>query len=467
MKDEQKPSTINLWPVYYASIFDMSGVMIIGPFIIFYILTFTDDLTVVANVIAVFAIASILGGGFMGAFSDTYGRREALLFCILGTIVTVALMGASVNIPMLMCARALMGLSSNSLSIVNTYITSLVPQEDMMQEIGTWSATLMGVLNICPLLATLLLLSIQQLDLEEQMEYRILFGIGTVFALVGWVYAYMTVPPLYAKQEEDDKKSDADTSEVAFPTTACIVLLLIQVALFLPVFGTMVIAPAWWTNNFNMGAIPFGIFMFVSGCFQAYSNLKVKWLVEKIGGSHQLFIALLIVCGSLHALSGFFHANTTGSFIAHILLLAASQLLSMSNVLVNMWAGLYSPAEHRNKVMASVSSGMWFGYLIAAYAYTGLYTSYNDWAPFVFGGSSCIFAILPVLYLWAHHEEYIASKKIPEKEKVLSPHPSSMHASRFHGISGSCQSTFHECLEWDEKICGKRAPECNDSETAN
>lgn len=468
---DTEKKTVNLWPIYYASLFDMSGFSIMGPFIVFYILTFTDNLAVVANIISVYAICSIFGGPLIGTLSDSFGRREALLLCILGTVVSIALMGASVNILMLGFARALMGFSSTSIPIVNTYITTLIPAEDMMAEISQWSAAIMGAMNVLPLIATLLLLCIQQCGLEERMEYRLMFAIASAFSLVGLIYAYMNVPPLYAKPKEDE--SSTVISEVPFPTTACLVLGFIQVTVFLPQMGVLVLVPAWWGDNFDKGPIAFGIFLFVSGWFQAYANLKASWLVEKAGGTHQLFIALLVVCGSLHALSGFFHENTTTSFIAHVVILGMANTLSISNVLVNMWAGLYAPEEHRNKVMSSVSSGMWLAYMIAAYAYTGLYTNFNDWAPFVFGGSYCIFTILPVLYLWAHHDEYIAAnnnitrtdslKSNASSLRASSPHASSIHAATLHSISGSCQATFSESLEWDEAICGKREPELTNS----
>lgn len=76
--------------------------------------------------ISAFAFAESISGMFWGGLSDRYGRKPILLFGCAGTILSLLVVGFSVNFWMALMGRMLGGLLNGNIGVIQTMVGELV-----------------------------------------------------------------------------------------------------------------------------------------------------------------------------------------------------------------------------------------------------------------------------------------------------------------------------------------------------
>ncbi len=115
---------------------NLLGFGIIIPFLPFYAESFGASPFVIGLLFATYSICQLLAAPILGELSDRYGRRPVLLFSLLGTTASFALLALARNVPMLFAARIIDGLSGGNISTARAYIGDVTTEEDRARGFG-------------------------------------------------------------------------------------------------------------------------------------------------------------------------------------------------------------------------------------------------------------------------------------------------------------------------------------------
>ena len=150
MNRSTKRSLINIFIVVFL---DLLGFGLILPLLPFYAADFNATPTVVGLLTASYAAAQLIGAPLLGRLSDKYGRRPILLLSILGTALSLLMLGfaeplgvslagitglalAPVTVTVLFISRILDGLTGGNISVAQAYIADVTDEKSRAQGLG-------------------------------------------------------------------------------------------------------------------------------------------------------------------------------------------------------------------------------------------------------------------------------------------------------------------------------------------
>jgi len=84
-------------------------------------------------ILTIFPITLFFGSTLLGGFSDQFGRKRILIFCLLAAILSYFLTGIAIdlkNIPLLMFSRVLAGLAAGSMPIAQAAIIDISEEKE-------------------------------------------------------------------------------------------------------------------------------------------------------------------------------------------------------------------------------------------------------------------------------------------------------------------------------------------------
>jgi DHA1 family tetracycline resistance protein-like MFS transporter len=123
--------------VIFLTIFvNLIGFGIIIPLLPFYAETFGASPLAIGLLFAVYSICQLLAAPLLGDWSDRYGRRPVLIFSLLGTVVSFAMLALAHSIWMLFLARIVDGLSGGNISTARAYVADVTAPEDRARAYG-------------------------------------------------------------------------------------------------------------------------------------------------------------------------------------------------------------------------------------------------------------------------------------------------------------------------------------------
>src|SRR6187549_690408 len=116
--------------VIFLTIFvNLIGFGIIIPLLPFYAETFGASPLVVGLLFAAFSLAQLIAAPSLGALSDKWGRRPVLIFSLIGTAVSFAMLAMAQSLTMLFIARIVDGLSGGNITTARAYIADVTEPE--------------------------------------------------------------------------------------------------------------------------------------------------------------------------------------------------------------------------------------------------------------------------------------------------------------------------------------------------
>jgi DHA1 family tetracycline resistance protein-like MFS transporter len=123
--------------VLFLTVFvSLIGFGIIIPLLPFYAQTFGASPTTIGLLFASFSVAQFVAAPVLGELSDRWGRRPILIFSLLGTVVSFALLAMAHSITLLFIARIVDGLSGGNITTARAYIADVTPVEDRAKRYG-------------------------------------------------------------------------------------------------------------------------------------------------------------------------------------------------------------------------------------------------------------------------------------------------------------------------------------------
>lgn len=123
--------------VIFLTVFvNLVGFGIIIPLLPFYAETFGASPVTIGLLFAAFSLAQLVAAPALGALSDRYGRRPVLIFSLIGTVVSFAMLAVAQSLTMLFAARIIDGLSGGNITIARAYIADVTEPEERAKAFG-------------------------------------------------------------------------------------------------------------------------------------------------------------------------------------------------------------------------------------------------------------------------------------------------------------------------------------------
>ena len=123
--------------VIFLTVFvNLVGFGIIIPLLPFYAETFGASPVVIGLLFAAFSVAQLVAAPALGALSDRFGRRPVLIFSLIGTVISFAMLAMAQNLAVLFAARVIDGLSGGNITTARAYIADVTGPEDRAKAFG-------------------------------------------------------------------------------------------------------------------------------------------------------------------------------------------------------------------------------------------------------------------------------------------------------------------------------------------
>src|SRR5213083_1428786 len=127
--------------VIFLTVFvNLVGFGIIIPLLPFYAQTFGASPLVIGFLFASFSLSQLLATPALGVLSDRWGRRPVLIFSLLGTVVSFAMLAVAHSLLMLFAARIVDGLSGGNITTARAYIADITAEENRAKSFGLLGA---------------------------------------------------------------------------------------------------------------------------------------------------------------------------------------------------------------------------------------------------------------------------------------------------------------------------------------
>ena len=119
---------------------DMLGLIIVYPLLPFYAQTFGASPVAIGVLFASFSVSQLIASPVLGEWSDRWGRRPVLIFSLLGTVVSFAMLALAQSLLMLFAARIIDGLSGGNITTARAYIADVTEPHERAKAYGMLGA---------------------------------------------------------------------------------------------------------------------------------------------------------------------------------------------------------------------------------------------------------------------------------------------------------------------------------------
>lgn len=126
--------------IFLTVLVNLIGFGIIIPLLPFYAETFGASPFVIGLLFAAFSFSQLLAAPLLGHWSDAWGRRPVLIFSLIGTVVSFAMLALAHSLAMLFAARIVDGLSGGNITTARAYIGDIATEETRAKSFGMLGA---------------------------------------------------------------------------------------------------------------------------------------------------------------------------------------------------------------------------------------------------------------------------------------------------------------------------------------
>jgi DHA1 family tetracycline resistance protein-like MFS transporter len=129
-----------LLAIFLTIFVNLVGFGIIIPLLPFYAQTFGASPFVIGLLFASFSISQLIASPLLGELSDRFGRRPVLIFSLIGTVISFAMLAVAQSLAMLFAARIVDGLSGGNITTARAYIADITTEKDRARAFGLLGA---------------------------------------------------------------------------------------------------------------------------------------------------------------------------------------------------------------------------------------------------------------------------------------------------------------------------------------
>lgn len=286
-----------LLPYYAAFLFDSMAVGLVLPLLPFYIMELGASALQLSLVVSANYLAQMVGCIVMGKVSDAYGRRPALLACLLASALSYYSVSHAHTVTLVAAARAISGALGGLVPVLQSAVADASTSKERPKYLGRVMATFGLGFVLGPAISTVL---------PESMSTAQKIRLGACLPLIGLVIAVLfaqetrpsTSPTvsattvLGATSSNAAGKGHANTA----PLTRETGLLILCGFLNMFAFGTETIYAVFLKDTFGFGESTmsglFAVNGLITGVFQVF---LIKPLIAAIGMPSTLVLGNLLL----------------------------------------------------------------------------------------------------------------------------------------------------------------------------
>src|SRR5277367_1836796 len=146
--------------------------------------TKTDQALWYGVVTFAFSIANFFGSPFLGALSDSYGRRPVLLIGFSGLMLSFFTTAVATSVGMLLAVRLVAGAMQANISVASAYVADITPPEQRAKRFGMLGAMFGVGFILGPVIGGLL----------GSISLRLPFYAAGTLALLNLLYGCFVLP---------------------------------------------------------------------------------------------------------------------------------------------------------------------------------------------------------------------------------------------------------------------------------
>ncbi len=379
---------------------DVVGIGIVIPVMPYFVQSVGASALTVTLLFAVFSICSFLSAPILGALSDKFGRRPALIVSIASTAVGWFVFAGANNVIALFVGRIIDGMAAGNFPVAQSYLADLAKNnKERTASMGTIGAVFGIGFIIGPAVGALL----------SHISMSFPFYFVGVLATLNTIAAFFFLPETNKNLAKDRKISIHPFAPINLAIKDK-VLRSRYLVLFL--FGLAFAAQqsifALYTQfTFNFNANHTGYLMAITGIIMVINQgylLKHFWLKKFDEAKLEIWTILFMAVGFFVMTSSFLYV-----FIAGMVLMIMNQSI-LRVVMSSRITGFADPTK-KGEVAGIMSALMTLGMAIGPLAVGTIY-SVNEKLPFVLSGLILLLAF-GVMFFYRkiipesryHHEE--------------------------------------------------------------
>ncbi len=134
---------------------DMVGLLMVIPILPFYAKELGGGGLVVGLLVSAFAFAQLISAPMWGRFSDSHGRRPALLVGLTASAIAYVVFGYAHSLTLLFLSRLVQGAGGGTVSVIQAYVADVTEPHDRAKALGWLSAATNAGVAIGPVLGSL------------------------------------------------------------------------------------------------------------------------------------------------------------------------------------------------------------------------------------------------------------------------------------------------------------------------
>jgi DHA1 family tetracycline resistance protein-like MFS transporter len=372
--------------IIFLTIFvNLIGFGIIIPLLPFYAETFGASPIVIGLLFAVFSLCQLVAAPVLGDLSDRYGRRPILIFSLLGTVVSFAMLALAHSVVMLFLARVVDGLSGGNISTARAYVADVTEPKDRARAYGLIGAAFGLGFIMGPALSGLL----------AQVSYTAPIWAAAGLTFVAAAMAWFWLPETVHRAHAGVGNPLSYLPELLERTPIRRVLTVDFIYWFaFSIFQTTFALFA--ARRFDFNASRTGYFMAAFGVLGAVIQGGFIRPIVKRTGDKTMFIA-----GALFSIAGLAAAAT-----AHSVTLFAISLVPLAfgmgfgHPTVSSLVSRAGRGDEQGRVQGAASAVESLGRTLGPVWGNASLQRYGEAAPFYSGAA---FLVLAVLFVIGHH----------------------------------------------------------------
>ena len=126
----------SLLPVFLIVFVDLLSFSFILPLIPSIATGYGLSPVLVGFLLATYPIGQVIGAPILGRLSDRYGRKPILLFSVLGSFISLVVLGLSNTILLIFISRLTDGLTGGNITVAQSYISDITTPENRAKGLG-------------------------------------------------------------------------------------------------------------------------------------------------------------------------------------------------------------------------------------------------------------------------------------------------------------------------------------------
>ncbi len=114
----------------------MLGYGIMLPLLPFFVQAQDGGAAIAGGLMSMYSTIQLVSGPILGAFSDRYGRKPVLVFCLLGTAISYLLLSLADSLSIIFLAVFIDGLTGSNLTLAHAYVADTTTAENRAKGIN-------------------------------------------------------------------------------------------------------------------------------------------------------------------------------------------------------------------------------------------------------------------------------------------------------------------------------------------